>query len=69
MDLQTAKPATGTTRPLHDLANVIGAILLSAQSHLLTDDLEDPELREDLEDIVESARAARSLIATLRSPT
>ncbi len=61
----TARPTPILRQPMHDLSNVVGSILLSAQS-LLMDPALDPEVRQDLTDILEHARRGRSVLESMR---
>lgn len=55
-----------TKEPMHELSNILGSILLAANSHLMTQDL-DEELREDLEAIAARSEDGRRILQTLRA--
>lgn len=60
-----ARSAVAMRQPMHDLSNVVGSILLSAQSLLMEPGL-DPEVRQDLTDILEHAQRGKSVLESMR---
>lgn len=62
---QTYNGFEGRKDPLHELANVVGSILFSAQSMLMVRDLPS-DMREDLEAILSRSQDGKRLIDALR---